>query len=377
MKVIKNGRIILEDRIIDGNVYIDNGKIFDITEDLPYDFDEVIDAEGNYVSPGFIDIHTHGGLGLDYTTATPEEIAKVVDFNLSNGTTTILPTISAAKHEVTKKALENIKKCMDCKMSKGNIYGVHLEGPYFSLEMTGAQNPEYITEPKKADYTEIVEKFGDIVKRWSYAPERDTNGEFCKFIKENGIVPTAGHTAAKYDDMLLAMENGLRSVTHLYSCTSTITREQGFRKLGVIETAFLHDDIYAEIIADGKHLPPELIKLIYKIKGEDKIILVTDSIPAAGSDKKEHVISGIECIVEDGVCKLKDRSAFAGSIATSNRLIRVCTKEAGIPLYTAVKMLTKNPAEHMGIKNKGQLKKGYDADIIIFDEDINILKVCM
>ncbi|MBR2021364.1 MAG: amidohydrolase family protein, partial [Clostridia bacterium] len=165
--------------------------------------------------------------------------------------------------------------------------------------------------------------------------------------------------------------------THLYSCTSTVTRDHGFRSLGVIETAFLRDELTAEIIADGKHLPPELIKLILKIKGRDRVCLITDSLAVAGvaKDGEEVETLGTRFFVEDGVCKLLDKSAFAGSIATADRLIRVLTKEVGTSVIDAVYMMTKVPAEVMGLKNKGLIKAGYDADIVVFDEDINIEKV--
>ena len=160
----------------------------------------------------------------------------------------------------------------------------------------------------------------------------------------------------------------------MYSCTSTVTRDHGFRSLGVIESTFLRDELYAEIIADGKHLPPELIKMIVKIKGADKTLLCTDSLAIAGTDIKEGVMSGTEFIVEDGVCKLKDRSAFAGSIATADRLVRVMTKECGYDVVTAVKMITETPAKIAKI-NAGKLENGYRADIVVFDEDINIKSV--
>jgi N-acetylglucosamine-6-phosphate deacetylase len=172
--------------------------------------------------------------------------------------------------------------------------------------------------------------------------------------------------------MKVAIDAGCHLVTHLYSCTSTVTRKQGLRSLGVIESTFLEDGLVAEIIADGKHLPPELIRMIYKIKGPDGIIAVTDSLSLAGTDVKTGRMSSTDFIIEDGVCKLLDRSAFAGSIATADLLLRVLTKEAEIPLCEAVKLLSKNPARVMGLDTKGELNAGMDADIVIFDEDINV-----
>ncbi len=370
---IKSERIIVKDKIVDGYVYFDETGIIDVTaSDLP--FDKEYDCLGKIVSPGFIDTHVHGGVDVDFYLGKPEEIAKAADYHLSHGTTTILPTCSAVSYADMDNFLKNLRSCIENKLSKANIPGSHLEGPYFAPEMCGGQNPENITEPKKADYTRLVEDHGDLIIRWSYAPERDKNAEFCKYIVDKGIVASIGHSAAKQKDCELAFENGCKLVTHLYSCTSTITRELGYRILGIIETAYLLDDMNVELIADGKHLPPDLIKMIYKIKGEDRIILCTDALKASGSSVTESNEYGVGYIVEDGVCKLPDRSAFAGSIATTDRLIRVCVKDVGIGLVSAVKLLTENPAKLHGI-NAGTLEKGKRADIVVFDDDINVEKV--
>ena len=153
-----------------------------------------------------------------------------------------------------------------------------------------------------------------------------------------------------------------------------MTRKGGFRSLGVIESAYLRDELFCEIIADGKHLPPELINMICKIKGKDSVMAVTDSLELAGTDATHGFMGATEYIIEDGVCKLCDRSAFAGSIATSDRLIRVLTKDCGTDLVQAVRMLTEIPAKLLSL-NKGVLKEGFDADIAVFDENINIEKV--
>lgn len=376
MTVITNGKIILEHTILQGfNLYVQDGKIVKISEQNPEGDCEIIDANQNYVSPGFVDIHTHGAAGFDYCKCDEFGVAKAADSQLKHGTTTVLPTITASSRQDTLFALSNVKKCMDKKLSTANVFGIHMEGPYFSLDMVGAQNPEFITEPIEQDYKEYVEQYTGVIKRWSYAPERDVDGKFCRYITDNKIVASAGHTSAKYEHMLTAMKNGCKSVTHLFSCTSTITRNQGFRKLGVIETAFLHDEIDVEIIADGKHLPPELIKLIYKIKGSDKISLVTDSMMVTDTPEKTGNLNGIDFVIEDGVCKLLDRTAFAGSIATCDRLVKVCTKEAGIDLVDAVKMMATTPASVVNLQNRGKLKEGFIADIVIFDDDINVNRV--
>ncbi len=374
---IKNGRVILSDSITDAYVYIEDGKILDVTaEEMP--FDDEIDAEGNYVSPGFIDIHVHGGAGYEFVDATKEAIKEGANIHAVNGTTTIYPTLSAYDNAKTKKALETLKECKDDEDIMPHIYGAHLEGPYFSPAQSGAQDPSYIRTPDPGEYEELYSLYSDVIKRWDYAPELPGSKEFLKFLNKNGVVASAAHTDAKFPHMKEAYEDGMKLITHLYSCTSTITRESGFRVLGVIETAYLYDDMDVETIADGCHLPPELLKLVYKFKGPEHMCLVTDAIRHGGleSIENEKCENGnMPYIIEDGVAKLADRTAFAGSIATTNVLVRTCVKRAGIPLTEAVKMITEIPARIMKLENKGSLQKGYDADIVIFDDDINVKNV--
>lgn len=370
---ISGKRIVFPDGVREGEIYIENGKIASVGEKMPYD-DEISVTDG-YVLPGFIDIHTHGAVDHDFVSSSPDQIIEAVAYHALHGTTSIMPTISSYGYETTYRALENLEVAMKDEKYGRAIIGAHLEGPYFSLKQSGAQDPANITEPKREDYTRLVERFGSIIKRWDFAPERDNDGEFCSYLTEHGIIAAAGHTDAKYSDMCLSREKGLKLITHLYSCTSTITREQGFRVLGVTECAYLWDDIYAELIADGRHLPHELLSLIFKLKRHDRLILITDSLMAAGSEKDRGVMGNIEYIIEDGVCKLPDRSAFAGSIATTNRLLRVAI-DAGLELSDAVKMLGENPAGLFGL-NTGAIASGRDADLLICDGNLNIEKVIL
>ena len=373
MMKIKSDKIIIGETLFDGYMYALNGKITEITkEDKPSE--ESYDYTGKYVSAGFIDIHTHGAGGHAFMNSGVEDVIEGCNFHLKHGTTSIVPTISAGEFHTMKKAVVNIDAAKKSGKVKGNILGAHLEGPYLSPKQAGAQCPAFITPPKKADYESLIEEYGDSVVRWTYAPENDSNGEFCKYLTDHGVIASAGHTDAVNADMVRAIENGCNLITHLYSCTSTVTRNHGFRSLGVIESAYLHDELYVEIIADGKHLPPDLIKMIIKIKGTDKVALITDSLEIAGTDIKEGVMSGTEFIVEDGVCKLKDRSAFAGSVATANLLIKTLVKDCGFDVPTAVKMLTETPAQILKL-NKGVLGTGYDADVVVFDENFNVMDV--
>ena len=373
MKRIRSDRIVLEDRLFDGYVYFDGKTIVEVSNN-EHPVDKEYDLRGLYVSAGFIDIHTHGGGGNAFECSV-DDIVKGCEFHLSHGTTTISPTISAAPLDSMAKSVKNVAAAMQDERVRATIIGAHLEGPYLSAKQAGAQCPDFITPPQESEYLPLLEAYGDAIARWSYAPENDEGAAFAAALRKYGVVASAGHTDAIYDDMKLARENGCRLITHFYSCTSTITRDKGFRRLGVIESAYLIDGMYAEIICDGRHLPPELIRLIYKIKGAKRIALITDSLALAGTDMTHGFMQNTEFIIEDGVCKLMDRSAFAGSIATADRLLRVAANEAGIPLLDAVRMLTETPAEIMGLTKKGRIAPGMDADLVLLDESLRLTAV--
>lgn len=373
MKRIKSSRIICPQGVVSGYVYFEGGKICAVTDaELPVE--ETVDVGHHWVSPGFIDIHTHGGGGNSFA-GSPEEIVSGCNFHLKYGTTSLCPTVSADRFDKMAAAAANIIHAMKAPDLKGHIIGVHMEGPYLSAAQAGAQIPAHITPPVEDDYLPLLRLYGKKIARWTYAPENDPDGSFADALRAFGVVASAGHTDAVYAEMREAMEHGCNLVTHLYSCTSTVTRNHGFRRLGVIETAWLEDDLYVEIIADGKHLPPELLRLICKIKGSDRIALVTDSLHLAGCSQTRGFSQDTEFIIEDGVCKLPDRSAFAGSIATANRLVRVMADEAGVCIPEAVKMITEVPARIMGLETKGRLCTGCDADIAVFDDGIRIQSV--
>ncbi|MBQ8302630.1 MAG: N-acetylglucosamine-6-phosphate deacetylase [Clostridia bacterium] len=370
---IKSDKIVLADSVFDGYVYIENGVISDITTECR-EARESYDFTGKYLSAGFIELHTHGGGGYSFADSSADEVADGCNFQARHGVTSILPTISTSAFLDMKRSLENIAEVMKRGLAQNNVIGAHLEGPYLSLEQCGAQYPENITEPKEREYRALVEDLGGYIKRWTYAPERDTGAAFCTFLTENGIIASPGHTSATYTDMIAAVGAGASLVTHLYSCTSTVTRKAGFRSLGVIESAYLLDDLFVEIIADGKHLPPELINMIVKIKGRDRVALVTDSLSVAGTAVTSGNLCGTDFIVEDGVARLPDRSAFVGSVATADTLVRTLTLSCDISLVDAVYMLTSTPAKILGL-NKGEIAVGKDADFAVFDADISVSAV--
>jgi N-acetylglucosamine-6-phosphate deacetylase len=377
---IFNARLITPYRIIqNGCLLIEDGKIkYAGSENITAENFTEIDAGGKYVSPGFIDIHIHGGGGHDFMDGTLEAYLTASETHARHGTTSILPTTLTSTNEELKNTFEIFKKAKAANKNGANLLGLHLEGPYFSMEQKGAQDPKYIRNPDPAEYNEILSWSSDIM-RWSAAPELPGSMEFGRTIREAGILPSIAHTDAILEEVQEALENGFTHCTHLYSGMSGLKRINGYRYLGVIESAFLLDDMTVEIIADGNHLPPALLKLIYKIKGPSKIALVTDSMRGAGMPEGDSILgslnNGQRVIIEDGIAKMPDRMAFAGSVATADRLVRNMVNLAEVPLPEAVRMMTLTPATIIGVSDKkGSLEPGKDADIVMFDDNIN---VCM
>ena len=376
---ICNGKLVLHDRIAeDLNLYIEDGKITALTtEKLPVD--QVIDAKGQYVSPGFIDMHLHGGGGEDFMDGGIEPILKAAELHLAHGTTSLLPTSLASSDSALREFLSDLRAVKEKKLSRANLLGAHLEGPYFSQGQRGAQNPDYIRAPKREEYLPIIEEFGDIIRRWSYAPELEGADEFCEDLVSHGIVPSIAHTEATYPEVKSSFDRGCRLVTHFYSGMNGVTRKGAYRQLGAVESAYLLDDMDVEVIADGHHLPPDLLRLILKIKGIDHVSLVTDSMRGGGQGEGESFLGrreeAVPCVIDGGVAFLLDRTCFAGSVATTDQLVRTMTKKVGVSLPDAIRMMCENPAKILGEQSKGRLEVGYDADIVIFDEDINVKTV--
>lgn len=376
LKII-NGRVVGDNDIQSLNVYIENGKIVELTaEDRPCD--EVIDAAGNYVSAGFIDTHVHGGGGADVMDGTPEAICKMARTHASHGTTSICPTTAASSHADLIRA---IKAYLAAKGESGragmpNLIGMHLEGPNFSPAQAGAQDPENIYPPRREEYEEVLALAEGNIAKWSFAPELPGSEEFCRALVMHGVLPCIGHTDATYDDVMRVYPLGAKCLTHFYSAMSGITRKEGYRVAGVVESGYILDGMWIEVIADGAHIPPLLLKMICKLKDRSKIMLVTDAMRGATMPEGPSILGvNTPCIIEDGIAKMPDRKAFAGSVATADRLIRTLYRDAEIPLCEAVGMMTKNPAKALGIAHKGRLMPEYDADIVIFDENVNIKRV--
>ncbi len=380
-KAIVNGRIILPGGIAPvGFVEYADGKITAAGQGLyTGDAAEVTDAGGDYISPGFIDIHTHGAGGHDFMDCTVESYLESARMHASHGTTSMTPTTLASTNENLFDTFAVYEKARAANRAGAQFLGLHLEGPYFAYGQRGAQDPRYLRDPRPEEYNAILDACPDIV-RMSLAPELDGAMELGRELRRRGMMASIAHSDAIFEQVQEAFENGYTHITHMYSCLSSITRRNAFRYAGVIEAAYFIDDMTVEIIADGVHLPKSLLQYVCKFKGPDKIALVTDSMRGAGMPEGPSVLGalgkGLDVIIEDGVAKLPDRTAFAGSVATADRCVRTMVELAEVSVFDAVKMMTLTPARIMGIAaSKGSLERGKDADIVVFGDGVAVHRV--
>lgn len=375
--------LVLENGIVpDGYLITDATKIHILGAGVPPSepAGTVVDCGGAYLAPGFIDGHTHGGGGADYMDGTEEAILTAARAHLRHGTTTVCPTTLTCSDEELFRFFDHYARAKSVTEGMPHLGGIHLEGPYFSPAQAGAQPPQYLRIPEPIHYEAILERAGRDIVRWSSAPELPGALELGDALARRGILASIGHTDASYGEILQAVRHGYTHMTHFYSAMSGMTRRDGFRILGAVESGYLLDELRIELIADGMHLPPELLRLILKCKPHASISLVTDSMRAAampeGLSTLGSLRDGVPVIVEGGIARMLDRSAFAGSVATADRLVRVMTQEAGLPLWEAVRMMSLHPAELLGMADRiGSLAPGKEADLVLFDEGIRIRQV--
>lgn len=378
LTVYSNAKVILKDRIIDGFVAVQNGKIADCGEGVPsFHADRRISLEGLYLSPGFIEMHTHGAGGCDFMDGTPEAMCTAALTHLAHGTTTLYPTTLAATREEILHSIDALREAQKRLTGGPHMPGLHMEGPYLNPTQKGAIDPRYIRNPSPDEYEEFLSYGKGLIARWTVAPELPGALDFARRLREEGILPSMGHSAAEYRDVLAGYKAGFTHVTHLYSAMSSMTRRGGFRYPGLLESAFCIEGLTVEIIADGCHLPPEILRMVYRVMGVDRVALTCDSMRCAGQNVSESILgslkNGQRVIIEDEVAKMPDRTAFAGSIATDDRLVRVMRDQAGVPLHDCVRMMTLTPARIMGIDgHTGSIAVGKDADLVCFNEHIDI-----
>ena len=381
-----NRTLLQHVRIVDGsvrpgNLLLENGKILAVLpERCEVAADTVMDCGGLYASAGLIEMHTHGAGGHDFMDGTQEAYNGACDAHLRRGVTTILPTTVAASREEYHRTLDAFRTAKAARSDRQCLLGMHFEGPYFPVQRAGGMDLRYISEPIRETYMDLIEYADGSIARWTAAPELPGADQFAEECVKNGILPSIGHTDATIRDVRRAIEHGFCHVTHLYSDMSTITRESGFRVLGVLESAYTLKELWVEVIADGCHLPPDLMKMIYSFIGPERLQLCSDSIRPAGTDAKEVIVgsleNGIRGIIEDGVAKFLDRTAFLGSIQLGMDLVRTMYQKVGAALPDAIRMMTENPAKILHIDDhKGRLLPGYDADVALFDETLAVRHV--
>lgn len=373
LKQIVNGRILTPQGWLDnGSVIIEDNTIKAVSNsDLHIVNAEIIDAKGCYVVPGGIEMHVHGGGGRDFMEGSEEAFRVAIKAHMKHGTTSIFPTLSSSTVPMIEAACQTCEKLMKEKNSP--VLGLHLEGPYFNPKQAGAQIPEWIKAPVAKEYEMLMDKY-DCIKRWDEAPELPGSIEFIKSCRKHGVLPAIAHTRATYEDVVAGYNAGMSHATHFYNAMPVVYKEHEFKVPGTVESIYSLPDMTVEVIADGIHVPPIMLRVVYQIKGVERTALITDSLACAASDG--DVAFDPRVILEDGVCKLADRSALAGSIATMDRLVRTCVLKAQIPMEDACRMASETPARIMGVLDrKGTLEDGKDADIMMFDKDINLTYV--
>ncbi len=376
LTIITKGKLLTSQGWMEnGWLLIDDSKIIAIGQGTPdVVADKYIDAKGDYILPGGIDIHVHGGGGHDFMEGTEESFRAATMLHLKHGTTAIYPTLAASSTDMIIAAAATTEKLMS--EPNSTIMGLHLEGPYFNMDMAGGQIPEYIRNPQREEYAYILDNTS-CIKRWDTAPELEGAIEFGRYVSSRGIVTSIAHTAADYKIVREAYEAGYSHATHFYNAMTGVHKKREFKHEGTIESIYLMDNMSVELVADGIHVPPAMMKMVYKIKGVERTCLITDAMGCTGGNSTEKFDPfDPRVIIEDGVCKLSDRSALAGSIATMDRLIRTMAQQAEVPLADAVRMVSETPARIMGIYDrKGSLDVGKDADIIFMNEALELTGV--
>ncbi|EJO5349340.1 N-acetylglucosamine-6-phosphate deacetylase [Clostridium botulinum] len=367
MKAIINGNIIMENEILEDKVLIFEKNIVDILDRKNVslkDYDKVIDAKGAYVSPGFIDVHIHGAGGKDSMDGEIEAIKVISNTIAKTGVTSFLPTTMTMEKDKIYKALDIIKQAINMDLGGAKVLGAHLEGPFINAKYKGAQKEDFIINPN----FDFIKGYENVIKIITLAPEKDENFKFLKDIKKNtDIALSIGHSDATYEQALEAIDNGVSRATHIFNAMTGLHH----RRPGIVG-AIMNTDISCELIADNIHVHKGAINVLTKIKGKDKIILITDSMRAGCMKNGTWELGGQKVIVKEGSARLQDNT-LAGSILTLDNAIKNMKNNLDASLCEIVSMVTVNPAKDINIYDKkGSIEKGKDADIVIFDKDISV-----
>lgn len=364
-KCIVNGKVILHDEIVKKNIFITGDRIVEISTRKP-EKEDIIDAKGLYVSPGFIDIHTHGRGGHQVMESTFESLNAISKTSLQTGVTSFLVSTVTMPIKSISDAIENVVENKE-KVEGAHILGVHMEGPFFSKAYKGAQPEDYMINPTIENFMSIVKENENIIKKVSLAPECEGASELIPYLCEKGIVVSLGHTSATYQKVQMAINLGATSATHTYNAMTPLTH----REVGVVGAVMLNRKVYAELILDGIHVSFPAAQILLKIKGNDKIVLITDSVETAGLSDGIYESSMGTVQVKDQRVRLLN-GTLAGSQADMNQCVKNAYLHLELTLNEAVNLASFNSAKSLGIEKIGEIKEGYDADLIFFDQEFNI-----
>ena len=348
------------------------------------DFDSIVDGGGAFLSPGFVDLHNHGGAGHEFYDDNWENIQEILRLHLRHGTTTLLATVPAMRHDRYLGFLSRFNQMhplMDAMIDSPDVPGIHMEGPFIDGNVLGGM-VKGVCRDINMEEVDAYLTLSPYIKRWTIACEKEHAFELGRILESNGIMASIGHSDATLEQVYEAFNNGFHSVTHLYSSCSSYHRVGPYRVAGIVEAAFLMNQLDVEIIADGCHLPKEFLKLIYKIKGSDHIALISDASRYTGLDLPEDTIIKSDIpeqqnlYIHDGVAIIEDGSCFCGSIATGDRLIRSMVKLAGVDICTAVRMGALTPARMLHMDDTiGSIGRGKRANLVLFDDSITVKHV--
>jgi N-acetylglucosamine-6-phosphate deacetylase len=360
--IFTNGRVILSDAIRDDlDVEIRDGKIAELpSRGRSLD---AIDLRGDFLAPGFVDLHIHGALGQDAMEMSLESFRNICDYHGRGGTTSLLLTTVTAE---VRRIVSVLARVREYRSQIPQIAGAHVEGPFISPQKAGAQNSEFICEPIP-ELTDQLLAYADIIKRVTIAPEIKGALQAIERFVSSGINVSAGHSNAWDEEARAGFECGMHSATHTFNCMSSARRRGIYRIAGLLEFALGEPEMNCELIADGHHVSPTLMKMAYRAKGAAGISLVTDATAGAGlPNGTSFELGGKRCVVKNGVGLLADQSALAGSVASMIDLVRTMVRDVGIPLSEAVAMASRNPARQIGLARKGEIAIGNDADLVVF-----------
>lgn len=351
-----NGAILLESKLITG-VYTDG-------ETLP-DAGIVVDAGGKMTVPGFIDIHFHGRSGYDFCDASAEGMERIGIDKVTEGVTSMLPTTLTVEEQQLKSALRTAAEYSRKNIHGAKIAGIHLEGPFINCKCCGAQNPQFVRKPD-IDEVKRLDAIFKVLKV-SFAIESEGGTSFVRDLLSAGITPSCAHSAAGYADFKQASLLGLRNLTHFCNQMTPLHH----RDIGLVGAGMLHDEVFVEMICDKLHLSPDMIRLAFKVKGVEKIILITDAMRAAGLAEGDYDIGGLPVVVKEGAARLKSNGALAGSTLLYYQALKNVVEITGLPLKELIKTTSWNQAQSLGLINYGKIEPGYSADILLLNSDFS------